>query len=78
MEVAYVSLGSTQKDLQDSKLHIYQLHEELSMSHFPSCMEQEHELMDECIPEDKEDLLELMEHENLHVHEEGNDIEVVD
>ena len=39
LEVAYVSLESTHKDLQESKLQIYQLLKELVVHHLSSCME---------------------------------------
>ena len=39
MEVAYVSLERTQKDIQESKLYIYQLQKELNVPHLSTFME---------------------------------------
>ena len=66
MEVAYVSLNTTQKDIQESKLKIYQIQKELDVSHLSSCMQRNAlGMMEELHAEDEHE-----ESSYLHVLEE--------
>ena len=56
LKYAYVSLESTQKDIQESKLQLYKLQKELYVPHLSSCMEGNASgIMEEIYVEDEHD-----------------------